>query len=98
MGNKQWSIEQIRIAGNVLFIHLSELLVATCRSQTGEQTKVIPVVNEREHGPLFYLMGLVFSKMFQTSKSRKKSMLCYVMLESILTNRKELQDLLQSKK
>ncbi|CAB4016469.1 PREDICTED: uncharacterized protein LOC101236338 [Paramuricea clavata] len=53
--DKRWSVEQIRIAVNLLFIHLPELLVlATCKSQTSEQTKDIPEVNEREHGPLSY--------------------------------------------
>jgi hypothetical protein len=80
-------VEKIRIAVNLLFIHLPELLVvATCKSQTSEQTKDIPEVNEREHGPLSYLMGSVISKMFRTSKFRMKSM-----LESALTNKKNFR-------
>ena len=92
--DKRWSVEQVRIAVNLLFIHLPELLiVATCKSQSIEQTKDVPEVNEREHGPLSYLMGSVISKMFRTSKFRKRSM-----LESTSTNKEELQDLLQSMK
>lgn len=68
--------------------------MATCKSQTSEQTKRIYLkLNERGHGPLSYLMGSIISKMFRTNKFRKKSM-----LESALTNKEELQDLLQSMK
>ena len=91
-GNERWSVEQIRIAASLLFIHIPEFLVATCKSQTSEQTKDVPEVDEREYGPLSYLMGSIISKMFRTSKFRKTKSI----LES--TNREELQDLLQSRK
>ena len=91
-GNERWSVEQIRIAASLLFIHIPEFLVATRKSQTSEQTKDVPEVDEREYGPLSYLMGSIISKMFRTSKFRKTKSI----LES--TNREELQDLLQSMK
>ena len=86
------SVEQIGIAVRLLFIQIPELLVATCKSQISEQTKDIPEVNEKEYGPLSYLMGSIISKMFRTSRFRKTKSI----LES--NNREELQDLLQSMK
>ena len=91
-GNDRWSVSQIKIAASLLLIHIPEFLVATCKSQTSEQTKHIPEVDERECGPLSYLMGSVICKTFRTSRFRKTKSIP----ES--TNREELQDLLQSMK